>query len=295
MIVAAVLMACAAALLVAMPEKAEATFPGKNGKIAYVNNGVIYTINPGGGGKTKVTEGRDPSWSPNGKRIAFTGHDGHDYEIYTISATGGSRFNVTNNTSDDLQPSYSPDGKKIAYVAHRGTGEGSAQKYDSEIYTVNVGGGGRAKVTNDSAYDFGPSYLPDGKKIAYRSESFGVKNDYEIYTINVGGGRRFNVTDNKSEDSAPSYSPGGKKIAYEAYYTINSDSEIYTINAGGGGRFNLTNNNTSETEPSYSPNGKRIAFSGWDGHDWEIYTINVGGGGRVKVTKGGSPSWGSLP
>ena len=249
MIVAAGLMACAAALLVAIPEKAEATFPGKNGKIAYVNNGVIYTINPGGGGKTKVTEGRDPSWSPNGKRIAFTGHDGHDYEIYTISATGGSRFNVTNNTSDDLQPSYSPDGKKIAYVAHRGTGEGSAQKYDSEIYTVNVGGGSRAKVTNDSAYDFGPSYLPDGKKIAYRSESFGVKNDYEIYTIN----------------------------------------------AGGGGRFNLTNNNTSETEPSYSPNGKRIAFSGWDGHDWEIYTINVGGGGRVKVTKGGSPSWGSLP
>ena len=141
--------------------------------------------------KTKVTEGRDPSWSPNGKRIAFTGHDGHDYEIYTISATGGSRFNVTNNTSDDLQPSYSPDGKKIAYVAHRGTGEGSAQKYDSEIYTVNVGGGRRFNVTDNNTGETEPSYSPNGKRIAFSGWD---GHDWKIYTINVGGGGRVKVT-----------------------------------------------------------------------------------------------------
>ena len=97
--------------------------------------------------KTKVTEGRDPSWSPNGKRIAFTGHDGHDYEIYTISATGGSRFNVTNNTSDDLQPSYSPNGKRIAFSGWDG--------HDWEIYTINVGGGGRVKVTKGGSPSWG--------------------------------------------------------------------------------------------------------------------------------------------
>ena len=57
LIAAAVLVACSVALLVALSEKAEATFPGKNGKIAYVGGGVIYTINPGGGGTTKVTRG----------------------------------------------------------------------------------------------------------------------------------------------------------------------------------------------------------------------------------------------
>jgi hypothetical protein len=56
LIVAGVLLACAAALL-ALSEKAEATFPGKNGKIAYVGGGVIYTNNPGGGGTAKVTNG----------------------------------------------------------------------------------------------------------------------------------------------------------------------------------------------------------------------------------------------
>ena len=57
MIVAAVMVACAVALL-AVSQKAEATFPGKNGRIAYsafdLDGGVdetIYTIKPGGGAK----------------------------------------------------------------------------------------------------------------------------------------------------------------------------------------------------------------------------------------------------
>src|SRR5918993_2160689 len=86
LIVAAVLVACAAALL-ALSEKAEATFPGKNGRIAYdayaLGRGSpsqIFTINPGGGGKTKVTNPRvggdeEPSYSPNGKRIAYSDYD----------------------------------------------------------------------------------------------------------------------------------------------------------------------------------------------------------------------------
>ena len=48
LIVAAGLMACAAAVL-AVSREAEATFAGKNGKIAYENNRVIYTVKPDGG------------------------------------------------------------------------------------------------------------------------------------------------------------------------------------------------------------------------------------------------------
>jgi hypothetical protein len=67
LIVMAVLMACAA--LLAVSEKAEATFPGNNGRIAYtVNNGNdsdIYTIKPDGGGKFKVTDTATDDYSPS--------------------------------------------------------------------------------------------------------------------------------------------------------------------------------------------------------------------------------------
>src|SRR5215210_1721942 len=78
-LVAAVLMACAVALLT-VSEKAEAALPGKNG------------------------------------RIAYSAYDGNDYEIYTINSRGGDKFQVTNNNRDDYSPSYSPSGRRIAYV-----------------------------------------------------------------------------------------------------------------------------------------------------------------------------------
>src|SRR5918995_301727 len=103
---------------------AEATFPGKPGKIAFAgsdgNDYEIYTIKAGGGGKVQLTDNTtsdyDPSYSPSGKKIAYSGEDGaNEREIYTIKAGGGGKLNVTNNSTDDAEPCYSPSGKKITY------------------------------------------------------------------------------------------------------------------------------------------------------------------------------------
>jgi hypothetical protein len=75
-------------------------------------------------------------------KIAYTGADGTDTEIFTINPNGDGTVQVTNNDTPGSEPSYSPDGKKIAYVGFDGTNE--------EIYTINVGGGGKSKVTGGS-------------------------------------------------------------------------------------------------------------------------------------------------
>jgi hypothetical protein len=147
-------------LLVVEARPAEATFPGKNGKIAYSSwdgqDYEIYTINPGGGGKFKVThnntEDSTPSYSPSAKKIAYRGFDGQDDEIYTINAEGGGTFNVTDNKTDDEWPSYSPNGKKIAYQGQEGPNA------DFEIYTINAGGGGRFNVTDNGTEDYEASW-----------------------------------------------------------------------------------------------------------------------------------------
>ena len=166
---AAVLVACAVALL-AVPGEAEDTFPGKNGKIAYNSNGVIYTINPDGSAKTKVANtyvSGDPiDYSPTGKKITYMSYEGFndgketgpqkDAEIYTIKVGGGAKTNVTNNNRYDSDSSYSADGKRIAYTHWDG--------HDSEIYTINADGTGEFRVTNNGTNEFTPSYSPDGKK-----------------------------------------------------------------------------------------------------------------------------------
>jgi hypothetical protein len=160
-LVAGVLVAVGLLMLVVEAGPAEATFPGKNGKIAY------------------------------------SGFDGNDFEIYTISPGGGGKSRVTNNDKDDGLPSYSPNGKKIAYAGYDGN--------DDEIYTINAkGGGGRVQLTHNTTADYDPDYSPNGKKIAYQGQE-GPDADFEIYTINSGGGGRFNVTDNGTEDYEASW------------------------------------------------------------------------------------------
>jgi len=115
-------------VLVAQERFAEATSQGKPGKIAYSaydgTNEAIYTIDPGGGGRFKVTDepgyARNPAYSPTGNKIAYSGHDGNDSEIYTIGPGGGNTLKVTDNDSNDFSPSYSPDGNNIAYVGFDG-------------------------------------------------------------------------------------------------------------------------------------------------------------------------------
>ena len=189
LIVAGVLLACAAAVLALSEEEAQAAFPGKNGKIAYVGGGVIYTINPDGSAKRRVTDtrvgGYPIGYSPDGKRITYTSYEGFndgnpagkqkDAEIYTIGVGGGAKTNVTHNNSYDDSSSYSPDGRRIVYAGSDG--------HDLEIYTIGVNGKDRVRLTNNATNDGFPVYSPDGKRIAAWSE----KGQY-IYTIGVHGG-----------------------------------------------------------------------------------------------------------
>jgi TolB protein len=71
--------------------------------------------------------GVSPSWSPDGKRLAFVSFaDGNDPlceaascplsgELYAVRADGTGLTRLTRNRADDEHPTWSPDGRRIAF------------------------------------------------------------------------------------------------------------------------------------------------------------------------------------
>jgi Tol biopolymer transport system component len=52
------------------------------------------------------TSDREPCYSPSGKKIAYTGYDGNDHEIYKINAGGGGKVQLTYNYTDAQDPDW---------------------------------------------------------------------------------------------------------------------------------------------------------------------------------------------
>lgn len=84
--------------------------------------------------------GKQPAWSPDGKRISFVGSTDSNYDIFVMDMDGSNLNRLTNHPAADESPSWSPDGTKIAFVSERVSGWA--------IYVMDADGGNPMRITD---------------------------------------------------------------------------------------------------------------------------------------------------
>lgn len=142
----------------------------------------IYTVNTDGSGLVRLTNGvhvwnYDPTWSPDGKQIAFvsramTGEEATSIDV--MNADGSSRRQVANFGHGRIEwTRWSPDGAKILFARFVA---GWGNSIYRQFFTMNPDGSDLKQLTFYPANHKFPSWAPDGKKIVYTRGGLFVMN-----------------------------------------------------------------------------------------------------------------------
>lgn len=139
---------------------------------------------------TDTTTSSDPTFSPDGSRIAFVSQRDGNPEIYVMNADGRGVTRITNDPQGDGRPAFSADGQSLVFHSSRTAGK-------QQIWSVNLDGTSLTQLTKDSI-NLSPTVSPDGQTIAY--VSLRDKN-YDIWLMNRDGAnqRRFTTSPQQRE------------------------------------------------------------------------------------------------
>ena len=179
-----------------------------------------------------------PSWSPDGKYLAFTiGKDGNT-DIYRLDLKSKKLKKLTKHWAIDTEPVWTKDGKSIIFSADR---SGRPQ-----LYQASAGGGSVKRLTFDGLENLKAAISPDGKSIAMVHNQDG---EYKIALMDLESGN-FSVLTNGVYDESPSFAPNGSMIIYAT--TEGQQGTLATVSTDGRFRQSLAYQGDVR-EPAWSP------------------------------------------
>ena len=217
----------------------------------------IYVMNANGKNQKRLTDhpagGSQPSWSPDGKKIAFTSRrNGGNIQIFVMDSDGQKPIRLTNEVWDQ-DPDWSPDGQKIALTGYKNVGL-RGEAWNKDIYVINADGKNRKQLTRIAGNNSNPSWSPDGQRIAFVNSGWGW--GAQIYVMDSNGGNSKRLTDDAGSKRGPSWSPDGQSIAFLL------TNQVYVMDNDGKNPRKLTDGHR-DSNPTWSPDSEMIAYESW--------------------------------
>lgn len=224
-----------------------------------------------------------PSWSPDGKKLAFVSFENGPSAVMLQDLQTGSVKKIAAFPRHNGAPAFSPDGSKIALAL--------SQTGSLNIYVMDVGSGSIRQVTNDRSNSTEPAWFPDGQNIAFTSDKTGKP---QIYATNVSGGGAKRLTFEGSQNQNARVSPDG---SFLVYITSSGGQQRLVKQTFDNNTTNFLTNSDLDESPSISPNGTMIIYS-TGGYSSRLGIVAANGrfkgqmpsnGGQVKY-----PAWGPI-
>jgi len=173
----------------------------------------------------------EPTFSPDGRTIAYVSDREGNFDIYLQQIEGGPAINLTKNSATDIQPAFSPDGREIAFVSNRsGTSDilhaaPGLPVVGGDIWIMPALGGAARRIVARGEF---PAWTPDGSALVYVHGTF--RNAHIARIASSGGeGRDIPIEEPFVQRYFyPRLSDDGRWLLYQ------NGNQIEVVAAGGG-------------------------------------------------------------
>ena len=201
-----------------------------------------------------------PTWSPDGKSVAFISNMSGRNNIWVVPAEGGWPVQLTVSDQRQAAPAWSPDGKWIAYQSDY---DGDEQ-WDIFLVSPKTGRVVNLTQTREIA-ELNPTWSPDGRYLAYEVKPK-TSAAYELDVYDMVMREVKHVTTNTPQDKGnvnPIWSKDGKSIVYTQEQAKGTDSNIFIADVATGQSTLLTPHDGEKrfTANDISPDDKRVLVS----------------------------------
>lgn len=224
-----------------------------------------------------------PTWSPDGRKIAYVSFESGNSTIYIQDLGTGARQVVSSTKGINSAPAFSPDGTRLAVTLSKGG--------NPDIYIMDLASRQATQITKHFAIDTEARWAPDGQTLYFTSDRSGKP---QIYQVSSGGGEPTRVTfQGQYNASASVVDAKGIKLAM-----VQGSGNVYRIAV----LDRATNQNTlvspgsQDEHPSFAPNGSMLLYASSEGSRGVLYAVSADGRVRQKLglAEGDvrEPSWG---
>jgi Tol biopolymer transport system component len=197
------------------------------------------------------------------------------YEIYVADMNGKVVRKLTDQEGYDAEATVSWPRRKIVYT--------SKASDDLDLWSMNLDGGGKTRLTSAVGYDGGAFYSRDGRRLVWRahhpaegsgleryrqllSENLTAPMKMELYVANADGSAAKQITNFGCASFAPQFTPDGKRVIFSSNKNKcdSREFELFIVDTDGQNLEQVTSFGGFTSFPDFSPDGKQLVFtSSW--------------------------------
>lgn len=213
-----------------------------------------------------------PSWSPDGRSIAYVSFERGNSSIYIQNIGTGQREVVASHKGINGAPAFSPDGSRLALTL--------SKSGNPEIYVMDLASRRTTQVTRHFSIDTEAQWMPDGQSLVFTSDRAGKP---QLYQVPLGGGDAARLTFAGEYNAAGAVAYDGKRFAM-----VQGNGNVYRIavldrTLGNPGETRLLSPGNLDESPSFAPNGSMLIYAASEGTRGVLYAVSADGRVRQRL------------